>query len=127
MIPDNIKDKIPDNIKDKIPDNIKDKIPEINEESIPDGFKTKSTQPGTITEVPNVHGNHCLTDAGCGYPLYTCYDVEPSVRMCYVTWWFIFVLVIGVLIFIPCGICFIVCCCCGGCNLGVCTLGVCFS
>ena len=64
----------------------------------------------------------CQTDDDCDYPLKSCYDVEEdltgdlgkfiSVKACFVTWWFILILVlIGLVVFICIIACIVVCFC----------------
>ena len=61
----------------------------------------------------------CQTDDECGYPLYSCYEVDVvekvKLKKCFVTWWFILILVVICLVVLICIIACIVVCFCRAC------------
>ena len=66
------------------------------------------------------HTESCQTDEDCGYPLYSCYEVDlvddvVELKKCLVTWWFILILVLICLVVLICIIACIVVCFCRAC------------
>ena len=62
----------------------------------------------------------CQTDDECGYPLYSCYEIKKltedvAVKQCFITWWFILILVLICLVVLICIIACIVVCFCRAC------------
>ena len=69
-----------------------------------------------IKEVIAGYTESCQTDEECGYPVYSCYEAnvieDVALKQCFVTWWFILILVLICLVVLICIIACIVACCC---------------
>ena len=91
----------------------------IIEKGMEDGHRMKSTivkrlieateSTETRKEGPNIVG--CIDDADC----VTGYTCSSDVRICYISWWMVFVVAFGILLFILGIICCVICMHCAVC------------